>query len=122
MFLVVVVPVEITIVVVQVPVPGVVCIVLSGTPEVAVSADVVECAVVVAVPAWQACRECNRFEFGYMCLSAIGIAGAYHAAGYRIQRARFHPPWQDETLAGAHGISSISATLSIVWTQIRCVR
>jgi hypothetical protein len=51
--LIVVVPVYIAIVVIQVAVPGIVCIVLSRTPPVTVLANVVECSIVVTVTAWK---------------------------------------------------------------------
>jgi hypothetical protein len=50
-FLIVVVPVYIAIVVIQVAVPGIVCIVLRRTPPVTVLANVVECSIVVTVTA-----------------------------------------------------------------------
>jgi len=49
--LIVVVPVYIAIVVIQVAVPGIVCIVLRRTPPVTVLANVVECSIVVTVTA-----------------------------------------------------------------------
>jgi len=54
--LIVVVPVDIAIVVVQVAVPGVCCIVLRRTPPVAVVSNVIECSIVVTVAARQACN------------------------------------------------------------------
>ena len=55
-FLIVVVPVDIAIVVVQVAVPGVCCIVLRSTPPVTVVGNIVECSIVVTVAARQACH------------------------------------------------------------------
>ena len=54
--LIVVVPIDIAIVVVQVAVPGVCCIVLRRTPPVAVVTNIVECSIVLAVAARQACH------------------------------------------------------------------
>ncbi len=55
-FLVVVVPVYVAVIVVQVPVPGVICIVLCRTPPVAVVTNVVECSIVVTVAPRKSCK------------------------------------------------------------------
>ena len=55
-FLIVVVPVYVAVIVVQVAVPGVICIVLRRTPPVTVDPNVVEFSIVVTVATRKGCK------------------------------------------------------------------
>lgn len=55
-FLIVVVPVYVAVIVVQVAVPGVICIVLRRTPPVTVDPNVVECSISIAVTTRKGCK------------------------------------------------------------------
>ncbi len=83
--LIVVVPVYIGIVVVQVAVPCVCCVKLTGTPPDTVDSNIVECSIIVTVAPGKAGKKVTAVVFtAYNPVDSISVGSFTYTVGYRI--------------------------------------